>query len=180
MSSGTKPRIQLFNCSCKSSKKNVIDIHNNDEFPPELDDTKNLIINNKKIEKKLHVVCMISNPCLFKKRIKLATDFIERMKNEKNIILYIVEIVYNDHNFQITSENNKNHLQLRKKIPLWHKENALNIGINKLLPPNWKAVAWIDMDIIFESPHWASDALRVLNVKEPKYIQLFSHAVDMV
>ena len=49
-----------------------------------------------------------------------------------------------------TNANNKKHLQLNtNNIPLWHKENMINIGIRKLLPNNWKAVAWIDADIEF-------------------------------
>jgi len=46
---------------------------------------------------------------------------------------------------------------------LWHKENMINLGVQKLLPPTWKAFAWIDADIEFDSPSWAIDTLKVLN-----------------
>ena len=54
----------------------------------------------------------------------------------------------------------------------------INIGVKHLLPPNWKAMAWIDADLEFESATWASDALKVLN-GAADVIQLFSHCVDM-
>jgi len=47
-----------------------------------------------------------------------------------------------------------------------------------LLPSDWKAVAWIDADIEFENPTWATDTLKVLNGSKD-VVQLFSHCVDM-
>ena len=105
------------------------------------------IINNKPIEENLHVIMVISNPCNFRRRIVLAKEFITRMEFEENIELYIVELAYNNEPYYVTEENNKNHLQLRTKTLLWHKENMINLGIKKLLPSDWKAVAWIDADI---------------------------------
>jgi hypothetical protein len=54
----------------------------------------------------------------------------------------------------------------------------LNLGIRKLLPSTWKAVAWIDADIEFESPTWAKDTLRILNGTKD-IVQVFSHCLDM-
>ena len=142
------------------------------------DDTKYLILSNEPIEEKLHVIAVISNPCNFKIRYKLANEFIARMEKEPNIILYLVELVYGDQEFEITSANNKNHLQLKGEIPLWHKENMINLGVKYLLPNNWKSVAWIDADIEFESTHWALDTLKLLN-NGKDFIQLFSHCIDM-
>jgi len=139
---------------------------------------KYAIINNDKIEENLHVIMVISNPCNFRKRILLAREFIERMEFEEDIILYIVELAYNNEPYYVTEENNPRHLQLRGKTLLWHKENMINIGIRKLLPPDWKAVAWIDADVEFDSPFWAQSALKILNGSRD-IIQLFSHCIDM-
>jgi hypothetical protein len=54
----------------------------------------------------------------------------------------------------------------------------INIGVKKLLPQNWKAFAWIDADIEFESNTWALDTLKILNGCKD-IVQMFSHAVDM-
>lgn len=140
---------------------------------------KSAIMNNDPIENKLHVIAVISNPCLFAKRYILMKEFINRMDiEEENVILYIVEMAYGDQRFLITQKNNPRHLQLRTKCPIWHKENMINLGVEKLLPPNYKAFAWIDADLEFDSPTWAKDTLKVLNGSHD-IVQLFSHAVDM-
>ena len=54
----------------------------------------------------------------------------------------------------------------------------INVGVRKLLPPTWKAFAWVDADIEFENTSWASDTLKVLNGTKD-IVQIFSHAIDM-
>lgn len=141
---------------------------------------KAAIQNNDMIEDNLHCIIVISNPCQYAKRYILAREFIKRFELEQNVILYIVELAYGNHNFYLTEKNNKQHLQLRANMDqvLWHKENMINLGVRYLLPKKWKAFAWIDADVEFENPNWASDALKVLNGK-CDIIQLFSHAIDM-
>lgn len=159
------------------------------------DNTKQLIKLLKPIDEFLHAVIMISNPCYFSRRYKLTKEFIERLETEftDHVKLYVVEVVYTSkgvilqgedvhhgvQSFRITNPHNPRHLQLKCDYPIWHKENAINIGIAKLLPEGWKAMAWIDADITFESAHWAEDTLKLLNVPKPAFIQLFSHSIDM-
>ena len=125
----------------------------------------------------LHVVAVISNICKFKRRYELMEQFISRYEQYTNIKLYVVELAYGDQEFQITSSSNPNHLQLRAEHALWHKENIINLGIQKLLPPDWKAVAWIDGDIEFENTNWASDTLKVLTKFD--LVQLFTTSFDL-
>ena len=140
---------------------------------------KEAIVNNDPIDDKLHVIAVISNPCLFARRYILMKEFIQRIETEEpNVILYIVELAYEKQRFLITDKGNKRHLQLRCDIPIWHKENMVNLGITKLLPNNWKAAAWIDSDIEFENPTWALDTLKILNGSKD-IVQIFSHCVDM-
>lgn len=137
------------------------------------------LLNNDQIDDVLHCITMVANPSQYKIRTKLTKEFINRMALYTNIILYIVEIAYNDDKFTMTDPNNKHHLQLRvNSAPLWHKENAINVGIKKLLPSNWKAVAWIDADIEFENVHWVSDALKLLN-GFADIVQLMSYAINL-
>jgi hypothetical protein len=100
------------------------------------------------------------------------------MNDEEHVRLYIVELAYKDQKFMVTKTNNKNHLQLRTEVPLWHKENLINIAVQKLLPTNYKAFAWIDADIEFDSNTWALDTLKILNGYKD-VVQIFSHAIDM-
>ena len=140
---------------------------------------KDAIENNDPIEDKLHVIAVISNPCLYAKRYILMKEFIKRFENEEpNCILYIVELAYGNQKFIITDKNNNKHLQLRTDIPIWHKENMINLGVKKLLPKTWKAFAWIDADLEFENNTWASDTLKILNGTKD-IVQIFSHCVDM-
>jgi hypothetical protein len=141
-------------------------------------DIKYAIQNNDPIEEKLNVILVISNPCLYKRRYRLLKEFLKRMEEEENIEIYIVEMIYNKQQFAVTQKNNKNHLQLKTSTPLWHKENMINLGVKYLLPKNWKAFAWIDADIEFESTTWVKDTLKLLNGSKD-VVQLFSHAIDM-
>ena len=141
---------------------------------------KSAIHNNDPIEQNLHVVIVISNPCQYARRFILAREFIKRFEAESNVKLYVVELAYGTkQQFWVTNSSNPTHLQIRTNQPaLWHKENMINMGVRKLLPPNWKAFAWIDADVEFESGTWALDTLKILNGCRD-VVQLFSHAVDM-
>ena len=144
-----------------------------------VNDIKSAIKNNKKIEDKLNVIIVISNASSFASRFILTNDFIKRIHdNEPNVNLYVVELAYGNQVFSVTDKNNSMHLQLRTKTPLWHKENLINLGVKNLLPPDWKAFAWIDADIEFENVTWVDDTLKILN-GECDIVQLFSHAADM-
>lgn len=138
--------------------------------------TKDTILNTEPIEPNLNVIMVISNPCQFATRYILAKEFIYRMKREPHVVLFIVELAYGDQSFHVTESGNQHHMQIRTSTPLWHKENMVNIGI-KLLPTNWKAFAWIDADIEFESA-FALDTLKILNGSKD-VVQLFSHCLDM-
>lgn len=140
--------------------------------------TKQAILNNEPIDDILHVVAVVSNPALFATRYVLAKQFLYRLEQELNVSVYVVELAYENQSFYVTDAKNPKHLQIRTETPLWHKENMINVGIKKLLPANWKAVAWIDTDIEFESATWALDTLKVLNGYKD-IVQVFSHCIDM-
>ena len=92
----------------------------------------------------------------------LSQLYCQKIENEEeNINLFIVEMIYKNQKFIITDKNNKNHLQLKTDIPIWHKENMINLGVKYLLPKDYKAFAWIDADIEFESSTWAIDTLKI-------------------
>ena len=150
-----------------------------DNIEYKVNSTKMAIANNDQLEEKLNVIIVISNPCLYEKRYILLKEFVKRLvEEEEHVNLFIVELVYGDQKFIITNKNNKNHLQLKTEVPLWHKENMINLGVKYLLPKDYKAFAWIDADIEFESSTWALDTLKILNGHKD-IVQLFSHCVDM-
>jgi hypothetical protein len=183
--------INIFNCNKIDTSINKIDTSNylfncnkidtsNNKIDTITSKIKNILLTTEPIDDILHVICVISNPCNFRKRYTLAKEFIARMEKEKNIILYVCELIYDNLNkdYQVTDISNCRHLQLKTSIPLWHKENMINIAIKKLLPETWKAVAWIDADIEFESNTWSLDTLKLLNGTF-NTVQLFSHCEDL-
>jgi len=150
---------------------------------------KSALRDSQPLDGKLHVITTIFNLCNrplfvdgvngFYKEYELHyirfKEFVERMeKDEPDIVLYIVEMAYGNSPFVVTDETNPRHLQLRTRVPLWHRENMINLAVNRLLPPDWKAFAWVDGDIEFDSPTWAIDALKLLN-GHYDIIQLYSN-----
>jgi len=138
------------------------------------------------VGEKLHLILVVYSPVRFARRIALTKDFIRRIESRhaNHVELYIVELAYSDQEYVITTRDNPHHLQLRTAIPLWHKENLINLGVQRLLPSDWKAMAWVDAEIEFESPTWAHDVLKLLVGSEGQgshhdAVQLFSHAVSM-
>ena len=150
-----------------------------DEIDYKINDIKHAIKNNDPIEENLNVIIVISNPCLYAKRYKLLKQFVKRIEEEEtNVNLFIVEMTYGNQKYYVTESNNPNHLQLNTLTPIWHKENMINLAVKYLLPTNYKAFAWIDADVEFESNTWATDTLKILNGCKD-VVQLFSHCVDM-
>lgn len=146
-----------------------------------LESKKHLVtkaINSKMIiDETLHVITVISNICEFKRRWQLMREFIKRLETLDNVKLYVVELAYGNQDFAVTSSDNPQHLQLRTEYALWHKENMINVGVRKLLPHNWKAMAWIDGDIEFENSNWALETLKILTKFE--LVQLFTTCFDL-
>ncbi len=90
--------------------------------------------------------------------------------------LWTCEIQNGNRPFAVTSEGNPRHLQLRTQEDIWHKENALNLMIQRL-PSDWENVAWIDADITFNRTDWALETVQQLQTYE--VVQMFQTAIDL-
>ena len=135
-------------------------------------------LDSRPIDTTLHTICVISNPCNYNRRITLANEFIDRMKAYEPLIkLYVVELVYPGQDYRVTSSDNPSHLQLKANTPLWAKENMINVCVQKMLPKEWKAMAYIDADVEFDNVDWPTHTLKALQSCD--ILQLFSHAIDM-
>ena len=132
--------------------------------------------NASKIDDILHVVMVISNPCNYSKRYKLAREFQARMALTKGIQFYTVELIFPGQSYQVTDSSNPNHLQLQTKVALWPKENLINIAARHLFPKDWKAMAYIDADITFDDEMWVENTLKALSLCD--IIQLFEQTYD--
>jgi len=127
----------------------------------------------------LYVVTCIFNPRGFKSRYTLYRDFAPYIEY-CGAKLLTVEVAFDGRPFEVTTPGNPWNLQLRTNHELWHKERALNLGIQHLLKldPNAKYVAWIDADVTFTNPHWVEDTIKALH--HYCVIQLFSQAQNLL
>jgi hypothetical protein len=119
---------------------------------------------------KINIIIVIYNPCLFINKYLKIKKNIENLIIKKNIELFIVESCYKDQEFIFTNQSNKNHLQIKIDIPLFHTNNMLNLAINKLLPNDWKLFTYIDADTDFLEDNWED---RILINQRYDIIQLY-------
>lgn len=123
----------------------------------------------------LHVVAVISNPVRYHSRYRLFREFVDAMKATPNVRLHIVELAFGDRHHEISGEDS--YLPLRSSAELWHKENMINLGVQYLLPRDWKYMAWIDGDVFFANPNWALETIHLL--QHYPVIQPWSECLDL-
>lgn len=122
---------------------------------------------------KLHVIAVISNPVRYVSRYALYEKFAQFMRdNEKYVELHVCELALGRRPFEIPDAE----LKLRTYSEIWHKENMINLMIQRL-PPNWKYVAWIDADVEFQRKDWAVETMHQL--QHYMVVQMFQTAIDL-
>lgn len=125
---------------------------------------------------KLHVITMISNPVRYRSRYRLYEEFRQHME-DAGVTLHTVEVAFGDRPHVI---HGRNVLHLRTNSELWHKENALNLLVERL-PDDWQYVAWVDADVQFTN--WRGDKAwyreTVHALQHHRIVQLFQNAVDL-
>lgn len=125
----------------------------------------------------LHVICMVSNPVRYLSRFELYEGFAAHVAQSPVAKLYTVECAFGDRAFEVTQPDRQEHLQVRHATELWVKESALNLAEHRMLPRDWKYIAWVDADIEFLNPRWAQETLHQL--QHHPVVQMFETAVDL-
>lgn len=110
----------------------------------------------------LHVIGVISNPVRYHSRYRLFREWEKAMLLTKNVRLHIVESAFGDRHHEVTSDLNREHLQVRTNSEIWLKENMINLGVRHLLPRDWRYMAWVDCDVFFDNPSWALETIHQL------------------
>jgi hypothetical protein len=123
----------------------------------------------------LHVIAVSFNPRRFKSHVNNYAAF-EKHMLESGVHLTVVECAYGDIPHQFANNDGINHVPVYAKNPIWVKENAINLGIASL-PRDWKYVAWIDADVVFENPNWAEDTVYALQHYD--FVQPWEHCLDL-
>ena len=119
----------------------------------------------------LYVASAYSNPVRWRSRRTLFNDFRQHMAASPNVALYVGEIQYGDRPFEVTGAANPLDLQLRTTDEMWHKENLLNLVVQRF-PADWKYGAIVDGDFHMTRPDWALEAVHQLQHYD--FAQLFS------
>jgi len=125
---------------------------------------------------KLYIVTCVFNPEGYQSRYRLYHNFVNYMKQFKNIELWTVELIFEGQKFSVTDADCNHHIQLTTDEILWYKENLLNIGINHL-PADAKYIAWIDADVHFDNDTWVQDTIDALD--NHPFVQMFEQANDL-
>lgn len=127
---------------------------------------------------KLYLVTMLSNPIRFASRYRLYRDFIKSV-TEDGFTPITVEVAFGDRAFSVTERDNPSHLQLRTNHEIWHKENALNLGVEYLsqVYPDWQYVAFVDADVDFARRDIVPETIHQL--QHHPVVQMFSKAHDL-
>ncbi len=123
----------------------------------------------------LHVVTAIANPIRWESRMRLARDFIAHML-DSGVKLTVVECAYGDRPHELADIAHINHVAVRSKSLVWNKEPLLNIGAARVAA-DARYYAFIDADIRFRKPYWASETVQAL--QQYDVVQPWSHCYDL-
>ena len=127
----------------------------------------------------LHIVIPYSNYSSFNSRLDLHKKCLEHMIKLPGVMIWVVEVALDERPFLVTKPNHRQHIQLRTRDMIWHKENMINIAIRHMttLYPNWKYVAWVDGDIRFDNLHVAYKTIHQL--QSYSVVQMFSSVANL-
>ena len=121
----------------------------------------------------LHVFAARSNPVRWATPDKVFNEWAQHML-DSGVSLTVIELAYGERPFTCDLPH-VNHIGVRGKTWCWSKENLLNIGIQRT--PQAKYISWIDTDVFFRRPDWASDTIHALQNWD--IIQPWRHAYDL-
>ncbi len=129
-----------------------------------------------KIEEPLYVIGVMSNSARYHSRVRLARNWLEQMNATPGVKVYLVEAVYGDNKHELAEDNNPAHLCLRTNTNAWIKESMIRLGV-RMLPRDWKYLAWIDMDVEFRNDDWAHQTIQEL--QHYPLVQPWAQCVDL-
>ena len=113
----------------------------------------------------LHIVTCVSNPLRWNSRIGLARAAIADWLKSSNVHVTLVECSHGDRSPELSDlqSDRVTHVAVRATTAVWQKESLLNIGVSRL-PESARKIAFLDADIRFRRPHWATETLATLDL----------------
>jgi hypothetical protein len=145
-----------------------------------------------------YVVVPHFNPYRHKSRVKHTERALKHF-HDSGAVIVLVEVGFNRREFVFENSGLDNmpaecdilnslggagdprfrhkYVPLRTESELWLKENAINIGVQRIPDQDWQQVAWLDSDIHFTRPNWVGQIIHQL--QHYAFIQPFTHARDL-
>ncbi len=127
---------------------------------------------------RFYVVAPISNPVRFQRRYELYWRFKE-MCDAAGVKLITVEQAFGARPYMVTEPGNPLHVQVRTVEELWHKENMINLGIQRAAEHGANEVAWVDADVrpAGTPREWFEETWHALQHYE--FVQMFGTLMDL-
>lgn len=113
------------------------------------------------------------NPCGYAAPRRNYRRFAEGLRGQ-GVPLYTIELAFGDAPFFLAPDGSVT--QVRSADVLWQKERLLNLLL-PAVPVAFDKIAWVDADLQFTNPGWASEAARRL--ERCPVVQLFEHCVQL-
>jgi len=125
----------------------------------------------------LHFVLVYNNPFRWESRRRLFNDCARHFLNCPNVRLYRIELAYGDRPCEVTDPSqNANDIQLRTSCEMWHKENLINLAVQRF-PSDYRYGGYLDGDFHFTRHDWALETIQLL--QHHPFVQNFSTYADL-
>jgi hypothetical protein len=121
----------------------------------------------------LWIISCFFNPNFYRTKPRNFEVFIDRIESS-NLNFLIVECVFGKQPFSL--RKSAKIIRVKTTDVMWQKERLLNIALQNL-PNRCKKIAWVDCDVLFENPDWASETAAQL--RHCKVIQPFKEAIRL-
>lgn len=151
-----------------------------------------IIIARDQVREPLYAVVPYFNPWRHKSRVKHTERALKHF-HDSGAVIVLVEVAFNRREFVFQESGldgapadcgvlgsdprfRHKYVCLRTTDELWLKENAINVGVQRL-PQDWQQVCWLDSDVHFVRPNWTGECVHKL--QHYSVVQMFSHARDL-
>jgi hypothetical protein len=120
----------------------------------------------------LAAVCCHFNPCHYGSRLRNYWEFRKALARSA-IPLLTVELAFADEAFEIPADRDV--LRIRGGDVMWQKERLLQIGAERLVDQGFRALVFLDADVIFENSDWPAVVSAALG--RHRVVQCFAEAL---
>jgi hypothetical protein len=120
----------------------------------------------------LGAVCCHFNPCHYSSRLRNYREF-RKALTRSEIPLLTIELAFADEAFELPA--GRDVLQIRGGDILWQKERLLQLGAERLVDQGFRALAFLDADVIFENNDWPAVVSAAL--ERHRVVQCFAEVL---